>query len=90
MAFCRRCATFMMGIGLGAAAGVLLAPKSGKEIRKELFGGSQLDILAEPGAGPGPSMETEAAGDLKTRIEETRARLKSEIEAEQEGQQSSK
>ena len=84
MAMCRRCRTFMLGVGLGAAAGVLFAPKSGKEIRQELFGGSE-DLLAEPGTETAaPSAEApESSEDLKAKIEETRARLKAEIEAEQ-------
>lgn len=86
MAKCKRCRTFMLGVGLGAAAGVILAPKSGHETRRELFGG-QLDILAEPGTEAGmPVMEEpESAEDLKAKIEETRERLKAEIEAQQEG-----
>ena len=86
MVMCRRCRSFMLGVGLGAAAGVLLAPKSGQETRRELFGG-QLDILGEPGmesAAP-TTEEPESAEDLKARIEETRGRLKAEIEAQQEG-----
>ncbi len=87
MALCKhkRCCVFLMGAGMGAAAGMLLAPKSGNEIRRELFGGP-LDLLAEPGtetAAPRPEME--AAEDLKARIEETRARLKAEVEAGPDG-----
>ena len=86
MARCKRCRKFMLGVVLGAAAGVLLAPKSGAETRQELFGG-QLDILGEPGteAGAPFAEEPESAEDLKTKIEETRERLKAEIEAQQEG-----
>ena len=86
MALCkhRRCCVFFLGAGMGAAAGVLLAPKSGSEIRRELFGGP-VDLLAEPGTEwQPPRPEAEDAGDLKARIEETRARLKAEIEAERE------
>ncbi len=75
---------FLVGVGMGAAAGVLLAPKSGSEIRRELFGGSK-DIMGEPGAeaqAPAPPAESEQ--DLKAKIEETRARLKAEIEAQQD------
>lgn len=86
MAKCKRCRKFMLGAGLGFAAGLLLAPKSGSEIRRELFGG-QLDILAEPGTETGIPIveEPESSEDLKARIEETRERLKAEIEAQQEG-----
>ena len=86
MAICKhkRFCLFLFGAGLGTAAGILLAPKSGAEIRRELFGGS-LDILGEPGAETSaPVAAAEAPEDLKARIEETRARLKAEIEREQE------
>lgn len=85
MARCKKCRTFLFGVGLGATAGVLLAPKSGKETRQELFGG-QMDVMSEPGTETStPVMEEpESTEDLKARIEETRARLKAEIEAQQE------
>lgn len=86
MAMCKRRSMFMLGLGMGAAAGVLLAPKSGKEIRRELFGSSASDIMEEPGTesmAPGP--QSESAEDLKERIEQTRTRLKAEIEAQPEG-----
>jgi len=86
MARCKRCRTFLLGVGLGATAGVLLAPKSGAETREELFG-SPLDILAEPGTEPEANLaeEPESSEELKAKIEETRERLKAEIEAQQEG-----
>lgn len=84
MAVCKRCTAFMFGMGLGAAAGILLAPKSGKEVRRELFG-RQGGPPEEPGTGAmAPSPEPETSEDLKAKIEETRARLKAEIEAQQE------
>lgn len=86
MAVCKKCSMFMLGLGMGTAAGVLLAPKSGKEIRQELFGGGVSDIMEEPGTeAMAPGSEAESAEDLKERIEQTRARLKAEIEAQQEG-----
>jgi gas vesicle protein len=77
---------FMLGVGLGAAAGVLLAPKSGRETRQELFGG-QMDIMAEPGTESEAPLteEPESAEDLKDKIEETRTRLTAESEAQQAG-----
>ena len=86
MPVCRhgRFRLFLFGVGLGTAAGILLAPKSGKEIRRELFGGP-LDILGEPGTEKeAPLAPMESPEDLKSRIEETRARLKAEIEGNQE------
>lgn len=85
MAKCRKCGLFLFGAGIGAVTGLLLAPKSGKEIRRELLGGP-LDITAEPGTEPEAAHEEEAGSeeDLKAKIEETSARLKAEIEAQQE------
>jgi len=31
---------FLLGLTIGAAAGVLLAPKSGRELREQMFGGA--------------------------------------------------
>ncbi len=86
MARCKRCRRFLLGVGLGAAAGVMLAPKSGRETRQEIFGG-QLDIFTEPGTETSVPVveEPESAEALKAKIEETRVRLKAEIEAQQEG-----
>ncbi len=85
MAKCRRCGLFLFGVGIGAAAGMMLAPKSGREIRQELFGGS-MDIMEEPGTEFEAALaeDTGSEEDLKARIEETSARLKAEIEAQGE------
>lgn len=82
---CRRCSLFLLGAGIGAVAGLLLAPKPGREIREELFGGSP-DIARAPGAGAGASSLSgeEQEQNLKARIEETRARLKADIEAQKQ------
>lgn len=79
---CRRCSFFLLGAGVGAVAGLLLAPKPGREIREELFGGSA-DFTGEAGAGAAASSLSgeEQEQNLKARIEETRARLKADIEA---------
>lgn len=85
MGLCRRCSMFLVGAGIGAAVGVAFAPKSGKDVRQELFGGES-DVLHEPGSETGaPNLEDEELKqDLQQKIEETRARLKAEIEAQQE------
>ncbi len=85
MARCGRCGLFMFGVGLGIGAGMLLAPKAGRDIRQELFGGS-MDVTGEPGTQSGLRQEEELGSEeeLKARIEETSARLKAEIEARQE------
>lgn len=81
MAACRKFSLFLLGVGLGAAAGVLLAPKSGREIREELFDGT-VDVIGEPGAETGTPLIVKPVdeAELKAKIEETRARLKAEIE----------
>lgn len=85
MAKRKRRGLFLFGVGIGTVAGMLLAPKSGKDIRSELFGGSS-DIQYEPGTESGvpPVQESESEEELKAKIEETSARLKAEIEAQQE------
>lgn len=84
MKICSHGKTFIFGVGVGAAAGVLLAPKAGSEIRRELFQ-SRSGIFEEPGAGMTEPGAEEVSADLKAKIEETRARLKAEIEEQQEG-----
>lgn len=82
---CKRCSLFLLGAGVGAIAGLLLAPKSGREIRQELLGGP-LDVIGEPETEIGTALtqEPQSDEDLRARIDETRARLKQEIEARQE------
>ncbi|MFA5809521.1 MAG: YtxH domain-containing protein [Thermoleophilia bacterium] len=82
---CRKCKFFLFGVGIGTVAGILLAPKSGREIRRELFGG-QLDVITEPGTETEAPMNEEIGTeeDLKAKIEETRTRLKAEVESQQE------
>jgi gas vesicle protein len=74
---------FLFGLGAGIIAGLLLAPKSGKETRQQLLGDAglsgQMDRLKDAvGAGK------ESAGDqseaLKRKIEETRERLRREMD----------
>lgn len=85
MAKRKRCSLFLFGVGIGVGAGMILAPKSGREIRQELFG-SAMDVMGEPGSeiDAPQSAEPVSDEDLKARIEETSARLKAEIEAQEE------
>ncbi len=85
MAMCKRCSLFLFGVGIGVGTGMMLAPKSGREIRQELFGGT-MDLTGEPGSETDAPLPADAASDedLKARIEETSARLKAEIEAQEE------
>jgi len=75
---------FLVGAIAGVMAGLLLAPKSGRETREQLFGqggiGMQVDrIKGAIGAG-----KDSAAGqneELRRKIEETRERLRSQMDA---------
>jgi len=70
---------FLFGVMVGAAAGLLLAPKSGKEMRQQLLGeggfGAQVDrIRGAIGAGKDSAADQSEA--LRRKIEETRERLR--------------
>ncbi len=76
---------FIVGATIGAVAGLLCAPRPGKETRAQWFGsadmGAQKDRLMQAfGAGK------ESAGDqsevLRRKIEETRARLREQMDQE--------
>jgi gas vesicle protein len=74
---------FLLGALVGAAAGLLLAPRTGKETRDQLFGGgldaeAQKERLREA-MGAGRKSAAEASEGLKQKIEETRARLRDQM-----------
>jgi gas vesicle protein len=76
---------FVFGTVVGVVAGLLLAPKSGRETRDQLFGegglGSQVDRLkGAVGAGKDSAADQNAA--LKRKIEETRERLRNQMDAD--------
>ena len=79
---------FLAGAMIGAVAGVLLAPRPGKETREKLFGGG-LDLQGQ-GERFGDVMDAddESADDraatLKQKIEETRDRLRKRVGADPE------
>lgn len=85
MGLCKKCSLFLVGAGVGAAVGVAFAPKSGRDVRQELFG-REGDVYHEPGSeAETPGMDEEAPDeDLQQKIDETRERLKAEIEAQPE------
>jgi len=75
---------FLAGALAGAVAGLLLAPKSGRETREQLFGqggfGEQVDrIKGAIGAGKDSAADQNEA--LRRKIEETRERLRSQMDA---------
>jgi len=75
---------FLAGAIAGLVAGFLLAPKSGRETREQLFGqggiGTQVDrIRGAIGAGKDSAADQNEA--LRRKIEETRERLRSQMDA---------
>jgi len=73
---------FIIGALAGAVAGLMLAPKSGKETRAQVFGegglGSQVDrVKSAMGAGKDSAADQSEA--LKRKIEETRERLRRQM-----------
>jgi gas vesicle protein len=75
---------FLIGAVTGVVAGLLLAPRSGRETRRQLFGeagiGAQVDrIKGAIGAGKDSAADQNEA--LRRKIEETRARLRSQMDA---------
>jgi hypothetical protein len=78
----------LFGLVAGAVAGLLLAPKSGKEMRQQLLGdggiGAQVDrIKGAIGAGKDSAVDQNEA--LRRKIEETRERLRSQMDAGGDG-----
>jgi YtxH-like protein len=79
---------FLAGALAGVIAGLFLAPKSGRETREQLFGqggfGGQVDrIKGAIGAGKDSAADQNEA--LRRKIEETRERLRSQMDAGGDG-----
>ena len=76
-------AGFVFGAIVGAGVAVLLAPKTGKEMRNQLFTGTDWDAqrarLTEA-VSAGRDQAMGRSDDLKRKIEETRARLRKQME----------
>jgi gas vesicle protein len=76
---------FLLGAAAGAVAALLLAPRSGKETRaqvfgaKDSFGGQAERLMGALDVGKGKAADQSEA--LKRKIEETRARLKRQMDA---------
>jgi gas vesicle protein len=75
---------FLFGAVVGAVAGLLLAPKSGKETRQQLLGeggfGAQVDRI-KGAVGAGKDSAVDQSEDLRRKIEETRERLRGQVDA---------
>ena len=78
-----RLAGFVAGAVIGAGIAVLLAPKTGKEMRNQVFTGTdwneQKDRIVEA-VNAGREQAMGRSDDLKRKIEETRARLRKQME----------
>ena len=75
---------FLVGAIAGVVAGLLLAPRSGRETREQLLSqagiGKQVDrIKGAIGAGKDSAADQNEA--LRRKIEETRARLRAQMDA---------
>ena len=84
----RRRGGVLIGVAIGAVAALLLAPKSGKETRDQLFGqgglGSQVDRL-KGAVGAGKDSAADQNEALRRKIEETRERLRAQMDADDVG-----
>ena len=73
---------FIFGALAGAVAGLMLAPRSGKETRAQLFGeggfGGQVDRV-KGALGAGKDSAADQSEALKRKIEETRERLRQQV-----------
>jgi gas vesicle protein len=79
---------FIFGMITGVAAGLMLAPKSGKETREQLLGEGGLSKQVERLKGAVGAGKESAAGQsesLKRKIEETRERLRQQAGDTSEG-----
>ena len=75
---------FVVGAVVGAALGVLFAPRPGKETREQLIGGDlggQKDRLVKA-VGAGRQSAEDQSEALRRKIEETRARLRQQMDQE--------
>lgn len=76
---------FLVGATIGAVAGVLLAPRAGKETRERLFGGGlDLEGQRERFGGAMDDESADRSATLKQKIEETRDRLRKQVGADEE------
>jgi|YelNatPaOPRAMG01_1025707.scaffolds.fasta_scaffold41337_4 gas vesicle protein len=75
---------YILGALVGAVAGVLLAPKTGKELRAQLleswpFGLSSQRQRLQEAMNAGREQAAERSETLKQKIEETRQRLRDQL-----------
>ena len=79
---------FLWGALIGAAVGLLLAPRTGREMRERLLGGefdlSQQKERLREAMGAGRESAAASSQDLKAKIEETRQRLRRQAGADED------
>ena len=79
---------FLAGAAAGVVVGLLMAPKSGRETREQLFGqggvGKQVDRI-KGAIGAGKDSAADQNEVLRRKIEETRERLRSQMDAGGDG-----
>jgi gas vesicle protein len=71
----------LFGLLIGAVIGLLLAPKTGKELRDQLLGGSLGDQKArlQDAVDAGRESAEKRSETLRQKIEETRQRLREQM-----------
>ena len=78
----------VFGVVAGVVAGLLLAPKSGRETREQLFGeggiSGQVDRI-KGAIGAGKDSAADQSEALKRKIEETRERLRRQMDVGDDG-----
>lgn len=81
MASSKKKGGLLFGLLIGAGLGLLLAPKSGKELRGQLFGGSLDEQKArlQDAVDAGRESAEKRADTLRAKIEETRQRLREQM-----------
>lgn len=81
MASSKKKGGLLFGLLIGAGVGLLLAPKSGKELREQLFGGSldEQKTRLQDAVDAGRESAEKRADTLRAKIEETRQRLREQM-----------
>jgi gas vesicle protein len=71
----------LLGLLVGAGIGLLFAPKAGRELREQLFGGSLDEQKSrwQDAVGAGRESAEKRAETLRAKIDETRQRLREQM-----------
>ncbi len=81
MAKGRKRGGLLVGLLIGTGIGLLLAPKTGKELREQLFGASLSEQTSrlQDAVDAGRESAEKRAETLRAKIEETRQRLRDQM-----------